>query len=89
MTLTIHLHFIPSILFYIPACANVIVLSLTPPSQPFTPLTPLTPPGNLDLLSQRSCLRLDFNPWQQIIADQLLLGPSHVMETLRNDSYKL
>ncbi|MPC42368.1 Ras suppressor protein 1 [Portunus trituberculatus] len=51
----------------------------------------LLPPeiSNLDLMSQRSVLRLECNPWQQIIADQLLLGTSHVLDMLKNDSYKL
>ncbi|CAL4065556.1 unnamed protein product, partial [Meganyctiphanes norvegica] len=44
--------------------------------------------GQLDLLGSRSCLRLENNPWVPMIADQLLLGPSHVMDMLRNESYK-
>ncbi|KAL7642393.1 UNVERIFIED_CONTAM: hypothetical protein RMT77_006954 [Armadillidium vulgare] len=44
--------------------------------------------GTLDLLGTKSCLRLENNPWVPMIADQLLLGPSHVMDMLRNESYK-
>ncbi|KAK8731974.1 hypothetical protein OTU49_007119 [Cherax quadricarinatus] len=44
--------------------------------------------GQLDLLGNRCCFRLESNPWLPMIADQLLLGPSHVMDLLRNESYK-
>lgn len=44
--------------------------------------------GTLDLLGHKSCLRLDSNPWVPMIADQLLLGISHVMDTLRSQAYK-
>jgi len=44
--------------------------------------------ASLDLQGSKSCLRLDGNPWLPMIADQLLLGPSHVFALLPNQTYK-
>jgi len=43
--------------------------------------------GNLDLISPKHMLRADKNPWIQEIADQLVLGTSHVMEYLKKKEY--
>jgi len=44
--------------------------------------------GALDLCSHRSVVRMEGNPWVPPIADQLLIGVSHVIEYIRTDTYK-
>jgi len=44
--------------------------------------------GQLDLCSHRSVVRMEGNPWVPPIADQLLIGVTHVMEYIRTDTYK-
>lgn len=52
-------------------------------------LTVLPPQlGQLDLLSSRSVLKLDNNPWVPPIEDQLVLGVAHVVEYIRSETYK-
>lgn len=45
--------------------------------------------GQLDLQSHRSVVRMEGNAWVPPIADQLLLGVTHVIEYIRSDTYKL
>ncbi len=52
-------------------------------------LTVLPPQlGQLDLLSSRSVLKLDNNPWVPPIENQLVLGVAHVVEYIRTDTYR-
>lgn len=52
-------------------------------------LTVLPPElGNLDLISNKSVLRMDFNPWVAPIADQLQVGVSHVIDYIRSETYR-
>lgn len=45
--------------------------------------------GTLDLASNKSVLRLEGNFWVPPIEDQLKLGPSHVLDYLRSETYKV
>ncbi|XP_022647826.1 ras suppressor protein 1-like isoform X2 [Varroa jacobsoni] len=49
----------------------------------------LIPPelGTLDLVTHRSVIRLENNPWIQPIADQLEVGVSHVIDFIRTEQY--
>ena len=52
-------------------------------------LTVLPPElGNLDLSSSRSVVRMEGNPWVPLIADQLQIGVSHVIEHIKTDAYR-
>jgi len=44
--------------------------------------------GNLDLVSNKSVLKMENNPWVTPIADQLQVGVSHVLEYIRTETYK-
>jgi hypothetical protein len=44
--------------------------------------------GNLDLVSNKSVLKMENNPWVTPIADQLQVGVSHVMDYIRTETYK-
>lgn len=44
--------------------------------------------GNLDLVGNKSVVKMDFNPWVTPIADQLQVGISHVMDYMRTETYK-
>ena len=44
--------------------------------------------GNLDLVSNKSVLKMENNPWVTPIADQLQVGVSHVMEYIRTETYR-
>ncbi|KAJ8866278.1 hypothetical protein PR048_032121 [Dryococelus australis] len=46
------------------------------------------PGRNLDLVSNKSVLRMDLNPWVTPIADQLQVGVSHVMDYIRTETYR-
>ena len=45
--------------------------------------------GSLDLASNKSVLRLEGNFWVPPIEDQLKLGPSHVLDYLRSETYRV
>ncbi|XP_071444872.1 ras suppressor protein 1 [Hetaerina americana] len=52
-------------------------------------LTVLPPEiGNLDLVSNKSVIKMECNPWVTPIADQLQVGISHVVDYIRTDTYK-
>lgn len=44
--------------------------------------------SQLDLNSPRSVLRIDGNPLDQDLVDQLKLGISHVLDYIRTDQYQ-
>ena len=44
--------------------------------------------SNFDISSQRSTLRMEGNPLDQDLADQLKLGVSHVLDYIRSDIYQ-
>lgn len=44
--------------------------------------------GSLDLVSNKSVLKMENNPWVTPIADQLQVGVSHVMEYIRTETYR-
>jgi len=50
----------------------------------------LLPPSvsELDLIGPKSIFRLHDNPWVAPIAQQLELGPSHVLDYIKTDTYK-
>lgn len=53
-------------------------------------LTVLPPEiADLDLLGQKSVLKMEENPWVQPISEQYLLGISHVLEYIKSDAYKM
>ena len=45
--------------------------------------------GNLELGQPRHIFKADGNAWVPQIEDQLILGPSHVFEYIKSDTYKL
>jgi len=45
--------------------------------------------GNLDLLGTKSILKMEENPWVAPIAEQYLLGISHVLDYIKSDAYKI
>lgn len=45
--------------------------------------------GNLDLLGQKSLLKMEENPWVTPIAEQYLVGISHVLDYIKTDTYKM
>ncbi|KAM3967197.1 ras suppressor protein 1 [Aphomia sociella] len=45
--------------------------------------------GTLDLASNKSVLRLEGNSWVPPIEDQINLGPSHVLDYLRSETYRV
>ncbi|CAG4916726.1 unnamed protein product [Colias eurytheme] len=45
--------------------------------------------GSLELASNKSVLRLEGNFWIPPIEDQLKLGPSHVLDYLRSETYRV
>lgn len=44
--------------------------------------------GNLQLGEPRHVFKAEGNAWIQAIQDQLILGTSHVFESLKTDTYK-
>lgn len=53
-------------------------------------LTVLPPElANLDLLGQKSVLKMEENPWVAPIAEQYLVGISHVLDYIKTDTYKM
>lgn len=44
--------------------------------------------GNLELGNPRRIFKAEGNAWVQQIEDQLILGPSHVFEYIKSDTYK-
>lgn len=44
--------------------------------------------STFDITSQRSVLRMDGNPLDHELADQLKLGVSHVLDYIRSDIYQ-
>lgn len=44
--------------------------------------------GQLDLVSNKSVLKMDYNPWVAPIADQLQVGISHVIDYIRSETYR-
>nr|CAD7417627.1 unnamed protein product [Timema cristinae] len=51
----------------------------------------LLPPeiGNLDLVSNKSVLKMENNFWVTPIADQLQVGVSHVVDFIRTETYRI
>lgn len=45
--------------------------------------------GNLDLTGNKSVLKMEENEWVQPIAEQYLLGISHVLEYIKTDAYRM
>lgn len=43
---------------------------------------------NFDISSQRSTIRMEGNPLDPELADQLKLGVSHVLDFIRSDYYR-
>ncbi len=56
----------------------------------FNRLTVLPPDiANLDLQSNKSVFKMEENPWVQPIAEQYLLGISHVLEYIKTEAYRI
>jgi len=45
--------------------------------------------AQLDLLSNKSVMKMEENPWVNPIAEQYLLGISHVIDYLKTETYKM
>lgn len=45
--------------------------------------------GRLDLMSNKSVLKMEENEWVQPIAEQYLLGISHVLEYINSEAYRM
>lgn len=53
-------------------------------------LTVLPPEvGYLDLIGNKSVLKMEENPWVQAIEEQYLLGINHVLEYLKTEAYRM
>lgn len=53
-------------------------------------LTVLPPEiASLDLLGQKSVLKMEENPWVTAIAEQYLIGISHVLEYIKTEAYRI
>lgn len=53
-------------------------------------LTMLPPEiGDLDMSSEKSSFKFDGNEWVPPIADQLMIGVSHLQEYLRSETYRV
>lgn len=53
-------------------------------------LTVLPPEiASLDLLGQKSVLKMEENPWVTAIAEQYLIGISHVLEYIKTEAYRM
>lgn len=44
--------------------------------------------GNMDFNSPRSIIRMEGNPFESDLSDQLKLGVSHVLDYIRSDIYR-
>lgn len=45
--------------------------------------------ANLDLLGNKSVLKMEENEWVQPIAEQYLLGISHVLDYIKTEAYRM
>lgn len=45
--------------------------------------------GSLDLCSNKSVLKMEENPWVQPIAEQYLIGISHVLDYIKTEAYRM
>lgn len=45
--------------------------------------------ANLDLLGNKSVMKMEENPWVQPIAEQYLLGISHVLDYIKTEAYRM
>jgi hypothetical protein len=45
--------------------------------------------ANLDLMSNKSVLKMEENPWVQPIAEQYLIGISHVLDYIKTEAYRM
>lgn len=45
--------------------------------------------GTLDLSSNKSVLKMEENPWVQPIAEQYLIGISHVLDYIKTEAYRM
>lgn len=53
-------------------------------------LTVLPPEvGYLELIGNKSVLKMEENPWVQAIEEQYLLGINHVLEYLKTEAYRM
>lgn len=45
--------------------------------------------ANLDLIGTKSVLKMEENEWVQPIAEQYLLGISHVLDYIKTEAYRM
>lgn len=45
--------------------------------------------GSLDLLGNKSVLKMEENPWVPPIQEQYLLGISHVLDYIKSEAYRM